>query len=58
MTICRERGERGGILYQLKSPLAVMWTDTPLSDIGTVRFRGPVWSLTVLNIGLRLGRGE
>jgi hypothetical protein len=28
-----------------------MWTDTPLSDIGTMGFRSPMWSLTVLITG-------
>ena len=48
ITICWERGETVGILYQLKSPLVVMRTDTPLSDIGTMRICRPAWSLAVL----------
>ena len=51
ITICRERGERGGILYQPKSPLVVTWTSTRLSDVGTMRIRRPVWSLAVLITG-------
>jgi hypothetical protein len=48
---CPERGKMGGILYRLKSPLVVTWTDTSISGIGTRRIRAPSWSSAVLSTG-------